>query len=107
MMKPSIVLLTFLLAASPVAAQDQSDVLAGKALVEANCAPCHGIGVADKSPHPDAPEFRTLHEKYPLEDLEEAFAEGVWTGHPDMPEFQTTPQQITEIIAYISSLNPS
>ena len=87
--------------------RDQADVLAGKALVEANCARCHGIGTSDKSTHPDAPEFRTLHEKYPMEDLEEAFAEGVWTGHPDMPAFQATPKQITEIIAYIASLNPS
>ena len=91
--------------AVPAEAQDDADILAGKALVEANCAPCHGIGVADGSPHPDAPELRTLHEKYPLEDLEEAFAEGVWTGHPDMPEFQTSPRQITEIIAYIASIS--
>ncbi len=104
MMKTSFAVIFVLSLATPVAAQQQADIAAGRALVEANCAPCHGIGLADRSPHPDAPEFRTLHEKYPVQDLEEAFAEGVWTGHPDMPEFQTTPRQITEIIAYIDSL---
>lgn len=105
-MRNSIAALVLLSFATSAAAQDQADILAGKALVETNCARCHGIGIDDKSPHSDAPEFRTLHDKYPLQDLEEAFAEGIWTGHPDMPEFQTTPRQITEIIAYIASLTP-
>lgn len=103
----SLAVLVGVLSAHTAWAQDASDVLAGKALVEANCARCHGIGSSDKSTHPDAPEFRTLQEKYPVENLEEAFAEGVFTGHPDMPQFEATPQQISEIIAYIASLNPA
>ena len=76
----------------------------GKALVEANCAGCHAVGSTDKSSHPDAPAFRTLSQRYPLTDLEEAFAEGISTGHPDMPEWVATPDQIEAIIAYIGSL---
>jgi mono/diheme cytochrome c family protein len=92
-------------AAEPVRAQSNSDVAYGKALVEANCARCHGVAPADKSAHPDAPPLRTLSRRYPLDALEEAFAEGISTGHPDMPEFIATPAQIGAIIAYIGSLD--
>ncbi len=76
----------------------------GRALVEANCSACHATGPAGESPHADAPPFRTLSERYPLEDLEEAFAEGIYTGHPDMPQFVASPEQIDAILAYIGSL---
>jgi hypothetical protein len=32
-----------------------------------------------------APPFRTLHERYPVENLEEPLAEGIISGHPSMP----------------------
>lgn len=76
----------------------------GKLLVETNCAPCHAVGPHGASPHPDAPAFRTLSQRYPLTDLEEALAEGISTGHPDMPEFIANPDQITAIISYLRSL---
>ena len=85
-------------------AQEKVEVARGKALVESNCARCHAIGLTDKSTHPDAPEFRTLSQLYPIESLEEALAEGISTGHPDMPEFVASPEQIGAIIAYIGSL---
>ena len=87
--------------AAPAAAQDISH---GKALVEKNCARCHGVGASDKSPLENAPEFRTLGQRYPVDALEEAFAEGIVTGHPGMPEFTATPEQIADIVAYLSSL---
>ncbi|WP_421914396.1 c-type cytochrome [Mesorhizobium sp.] len=76
----------------------------GKALVETNCARCHAVGKTDKSTHPDAPAFRTLSQRYPIADLEEALAEGISTGHPDMPEWVASPEQIDAILAYIQSL---
>ncbi|MEZ5812684.1 MAG: cytochrome c, partial [Rhizobiaceae bacterium] len=79
-------------AALPVEAEE-ADIEHGRALVETNCARCHGIGADDRSAHPDAPEFRTLSKRYPVDALEEAFAEGIVTGHPDMPEFEATPKQ--------------
>jgi len=102
----SVPVFAILLAASPAGTQDGTDIARGKALVEANCARCHGIGPADSSPHRDAPEFRTLPERYKLDALEEAFAEGISTGHPDMPEFVATADQTAAIIAYIGSLAP-
>lgn len=84
----------------------EPDVTHGRALVETNCARCHGIDTTDKSPHPEAPEFRTLSQRYPVDALEEAFAEGIVTGHPDMPEFKATPEQVRDIIAYLASIQP-
>lgn len=76
----------------------------GEALVRANCAACHAIGRQDESRHPEAPPLRDLHERYPLDALEEAFVEGISVGHPDMPEFVATPDQIGAIIDYIETL---
>jgi mono/diheme cytochrome c family protein len=78
----------------------------GKALVETNCARCHAIGDHDSSDHPEAPPFRELSKRYPLDALEEAFAEGISVGHPDMPEFIATPRQIEAIIDYLGTLSP-
>jgi mono/diheme cytochrome c family protein len=85
-------------------AQGDSWISYGKQLVEANCAACHGISLTDASSHPDAPPFRTLGERYPIDALEESFVEGIFTGHPDMPQFVATPRQINAIIDYIGSL---
>ncbi len=92
------------LAPAFAAGQSNDEIAHGLALVEDNCIRCHGIGEADKSSHPDAPEFRTLSKRYPIEALGEAFVEGIVTGHPDMPEFMATPVQTAAIIAYIESI---
>lgn len=76
----------------------------GRALAEANCAQCHAIGADDQSAHAEAPAFRELLQRYPVDALEEAFAETIVTGHPDMPEFLATPEQIAAIIDYIASV---
>jgi hypothetical protein len=51
-----------------------------------------------------APPFRTLHERYPVETLEEALAEGIATGHPAMPEFVFSVPEIKDFITYLKSL---
>jgi len=94
------------LAQEPAAQEDDPVIAYGRALVEANCAACHGIGAADASHHPEAPPFRTLWERYPIDALEESFVEGIATGHPDMPQFTATPEQIAAILDYIASLQP-
>lgn len=85
-------------------ADEASDIEFGRLLVLENCSTCHATGKADESTHPDAPPFRLLPQRYPLENLEEALAEGIVTGHPDMPEFVATPPQIAGILAYIASI---
>ena len=91
-------------AATIASARAENALLQGKALVETNCARCHAIGATDTSNHPDAPAFRTLSQRYPIDALAEALAEGISTGHPDMPEFVASPQQIDAILAYVGSL---
>jgi mono/diheme cytochrome c family protein len=93
-----------LLSLAAMPGRADSVVARGRTLVEANCTRCHAVGLKDKSPHPDAPAFRTLSSRYPVEDLAEALAEGISTGHPDMPEFVASPDQIDAIIAYLRSL---
>jgi cytochrome c len=76
----------------------------GRAFARANCATCHSIDKVSPSPLAVAPPFRTLHERYSVEALEEALAEGIVTGHPSMPEFRLEPDQIGNFIAFLKSL---
>ena len=76
----------------------------GLVIVRTNCSRCHAVGKMGNSPLPIAPPFRTLHERYPVEDLQEPLAEGIVTGHPTMPEFRFDPGQVGDIIAYLKSL---
>jgi mono/diheme cytochrome c family protein len=76
----------------------------GLTFVSANCAECHAVDKVSPSPLKIAPAFRTLHTKYPVENLAEAFAEGIMTGHPAMPQFQLDPGQIGDVIAYLKTL---
>ena len=79
----------------------------GFVFVKTNCSGCHAIGPVGNSPLALAPPFRTLHEKYPIDDLRESFAEGIYTGHPTMPEFELDVGQIDDVISYLKSLGPA
>jgi cytochrome c len=76
----------------------------GKAFALTNCARCHSIDRATPSPLKVAPPFRTLHNRYPIETLAEALAEGIVTGHPSMPQFQLDPDQINDLLSYLKTL---
>jgi mono/diheme cytochrome c family protein len=76
----------------------------GRQIAEELCARCHAIGQEGDSPHVEAPPFRTFHQKWPVEQLEEALAEGIVVGHPDMPEFTLEPGDISSLIAYLQTL---
>ncbi len=83
---------------------DDQDAAKGLAILQKNCARCHALGLTGASPHPQAPRFRDVVKRYPVEDLEESLAEGIVSGHPDMPEFTFGPNQIGAIVAYLNSL---
>lgn len=87
----------------PAAAQSPQE--RGRAIAERQCARCHAIGREGASPLPPAVPFRELPKRYPVQQLGEAFAEGIVTGHPAMPEFKFSPQQIEALLAYLESLN--
>jgi cytochrome c len=76
----------------------------GFVILKTNCSRCHAISKVGESPLKIAPPFRTLHERYPVQDLEEPLAEGIITGHPTMPEFRFDPDQVGDIIAYLKTL---
>lgn len=80
------------------------DLQAGQDIASRYCARCHAIGLNDQSPHPEAPPFRTFGDKWPLESLEEALAEGIVVGHPDMPEISFDPVEIFNLLGYIETL---
>ena len=80
------------------------NVAAGKAFAQANCSHCHSIDKFTPSSLAIAPPFRFLHERYPVESLEEALGEGITTGHPSMPEFKLDPGQVGDFIAFLKSL---
>jgi mono/diheme cytochrome c family protein len=101
------VLLIALALAVPVAAQaaapDQAEAR-GRALVEKNCGMCHAVGRTGVSPFSPAPPFRELGQRYRIDDLAEALAEGIVTGHPAMPQFRFTPAEVNDIIHYMRSI---
>lgn len=109
-MKLFIVALSMIFAAASAYAQsrpapeDPELLKQGESLVTKNCARCHGIGRTDASRHPQAPLFRKLSKRYPIESLEEALGEGIISGHPDMPEFQFDADDVGAIIAYLKSI---
>jgi cytochrome c len=101
-LSPVVIALSMLATAIPCNAEPS--VLAGKAFAQSNCSHCHSIDKFTRSPLAIAPPFRTLHERYPVESLEEALAEGITTGHPSMPEFRLDPGQIGDFISFLKSL---
>lgn len=88
----------------PAMAAEKDQTAKGEVLVRENCARCHAIGKEGDSPHAEAPPFRTLSSKYPVEDLAESLAEGIVSGHPEMPIFVFEPQDVAAIIDYLESI---
>jgi mono/diheme cytochrome c family protein len=76
----------------------------GKRLALTYCAKCHSTDKVSPSPLKIAPPFRTLHERYPVDTLQEALAEGIVTGHPTMPQFSFDADQVGDFIAYLKTL---
>jgi cytochrome c len=96
--------LAFGLATAPGRAAEKDLTDKGEVLVKENCSRCHAIGKEGDSPHPEAPPFRTLSSRYPIEDLAESLAEGIVSGHPDMPIFVFSPADVEAIIDYLNSI---
>jgi mono/diheme cytochrome c family protein len=92
--------------AAGMAAARSPDVERGKAIAERLCARCHSVTPAGDSPVVLAPPFRQLPQRYPIEHLAEALAEGIVTGHPDMPQFKFSPPEIDALLGFIDSLAP-
>ena len=105
-MRETIRLLLLISASSSALAQPGLEPAAqrGFMIAKTYCARCHSIDKVTSSPLAIAPPFRTLHKKYPVENLEEALAEGISTGHPTMPEFRFDPGQVNDFISFLKTL---
>jgi mono/diheme cytochrome c family protein len=98
------IVVVFLVPLMGKAGADEAQLKQGLALLTQNCSRCHAVGRTGDSARADAPAFRTLSTRYPIESLEEALGEGIMTGHPDMPEFSFDAEQVGAIIAYLKSI---
>jgi len=94
----------FLVISNPAASAEKGTESRGELLVRENCSRCHAVGKTGDSPHPQAPPFRTLSSKYPVENLAESLAEGIVSGHPDMPVFVFSPSDVEAIVEYLKSI---
>jgi cytochrome c len=97
----SSVALLACLASEVLAASHDSD---GRALLATHCGRCHSIEGTGTSPLPQAPPLRDVYAKYPIDQLEEGFAEGMGSKHRDMPQIQFSPDQVTAILDYLGAL---
>lgn len=77
----------------------------GRELALKYCGSCHAVGRAGGSRAANAPPFRTLSQRYPIEDLAESLAEGIVAGHDDeMPEIKFPASDVSAMIAYLESI---
>lgn len=95
-----------LLLTLPASAFAEGVAARGQRIAERNCAGCHAVTRKGTSPNEKAPAFRTLAQRYELQDLEEALAEGIMVGHeaPEMPLFEFNSRQIADFMAYLRSI---
>ena len=98
------VVLTFAAGSVPAAPAPGGPESRGHILVQRYCAGCHAVNPTGKSPNAAAPAFRNLNERYKIDDLGEALAEGILTGHPAMPEFRFPPEDVDAVLRYLKSI---
>lgn len=101
-----ILSLALLFSMSLAGAAGAGNLVHGKALAETNCSKCHAVGQTDNSPEPKALPFREIAKNYDDVDLEDSFNEGVATSHAIMPDWQMSPEQASDLAAYVMSLVP-
>jgi cytochrome c len=104
---PPVLIVAAAASLSGALAQPTVDIEQGRLFAQRHCATCHAIGRIGASPYAPAPPFRTLHERYAVEVLAEALAEGIVVGHTgtrQMPRFVLTPAEIDNLLAYLVSL---
>jgi len=92
-----------LLVASHAAALDGS-ATQEHAFARENCARCHAVGSLGASPMREAPPFRMVARRFPIDDLADVLVEGVERRHPAMPDFRLDPGDAADLTAYLKAL---
>ena len=100
----SLAAVALLSLAVPALAQLSPAAQRGLTFVRVHCAQCHAIDMASESPLTIAPAFRTLHQKFPIESLQRPLSEGIIASHPTMPQFRLDADQVSDVIAYLKTL---
>lgn len=85
------------------ATADETLAERGRIIADTYCSECHATGASDDSARAEAPPMRTFHQRWPVDHLAEALAEGIMVGHEDMPEFRMTTSEIDAFLAYLES----
>lgn len=103
----SLAVALFLLFANTAQAADAESLLRGQMIAKEKCSACHTLSTRGASPNPKSPPFRDLPKRFPLQHLEEALAEGISVGHggPEMPEYEFEPEEIDDLLGYITHLS--
>jgi cytochrome c len=100
-----MIVMLLLIGPGPVlAANTVSSASGGKALLEKNCSRCHSIEAKNDSPLKQAPPLREVYLKYPIEQSEYGFAEGMGSRHKGMPQIQFSDDQVSAILHYLGSI---
>lgn len=90
---------------TPPAEDMTVSAIRGEALAIRRCAACHATGAEGTSPNAEAPPLRELGRRYPVENLEEAFAEGILVAHDGpMPPFVFEADEVRDLVAYLRKL---
>jgi mono/diheme cytochrome c family protein len=83
------------------AAEDASE---GGAILAAKCGRCHAVDATGASPLAQAPPLREVYLKYPIDQLESGFAEGMGSRHRDMPQIPFSDEQVAAILNYLGNI---
>ncbi len=76
-----------------------------EALLVKLCVRCHAVGRSGRSPHPDAPPFRSFSDaKLYDEDFGQRLRDGLSTIHPDMPTFHFTRRDSEAVVSYLRAI---
>ena len=95
-----------LLALAPLAAsgQEGDPIKHGRQLVGQFCARCHAVARFGRSPHRNAPPFRTLGRTIDLDGFARALSAGLESEHPDMPSFKFSIDEARDMRAYLRTI---
>ena len=87
-------------------AQDPPAVARGADVAQKVCSRCHAVALEETSRERDAPLFRAVSRLYSAEALETKLTDIAAQGHFEMPRVTLTEDEISDLSAYIASLQP-
>jgi mono/diheme cytochrome c family protein len=98
----SLTCVALLLGGHVTTALAAGDSVAGKAMAQRWCSSCHLVAPEQATATTEAPAFATIAGRHPRSI--EALAAFLADPHPPMPQMSLTRQEISDLLAYISSL---